>query len=411
LEHLLSFLGSTVGKKIIIVGLTNITEQICTILPWNINYIIDVEKKSIGHTILSKPIFPPEILQQENPANIVLIVAGYYNLFIEQWFVALGLQRNVNYYFAPNLLEWFSYTNNVGSEKLLNIVRMDGGLGSQMTQYAIGLLLKEKLDVQVKYDLSWFSIGGKDINGKENRNFCLTDIFDMKDFEAADESEIKQYKAFYYYNHSKYCLYDESLVNVRCNRYIDGYFGNYKYLVPIMELLKEKFRFNLPLSGKNLSFLKKIKDTEVPVAIHVRRGDYVGSMFDILNEDYYQRAVQFLLSKLAAKQIHFFAFSNDVQWVKDNIHLEQPVTYVDCNDNDNGAFDMHLMSQCKHFIIANSGFSSWAAILGNAQNKIVIAPNRSFDVSAIANNPILVASLEGHDDIKNKFPDWNYLSV
>ncbi len=298
-------------------------------------------------------------------------------------------------------------------ERPLHIVMVDGGLGSQMTQYGIGVLLQEKLDVDVKYDLTWFKISGKDKNKIKNRNFVLRDVFDINDFEEATKEEIYTYKRLYHYNHSKYCFYDENLLKVRCDRYIDGYFGNYRYLWPINALLRKKFSFNLALSDRNQDFLKQIQSAENSIALHVRRGDYSGSMYDILDKDYYQRAVRFLAMKISSKQMHFFIFSDDIAWVRANLAIPYPSTYVDSNGNDDGAFDMYLMSQCKHFVIANSGFSNWAATLGSAPDKLVIAPERAFNMECpeVQSNPALRSSLEGHDDPANRRPDWIYLPV
>jgi hypothetical protein len=55
-----------------------------------------------------------------------------------------------------------------------------------------------------------------------------------------------------------------------------------------------------------------------------------------------------------------------------------PCRYVDHNQGAQSYNDMHLMSLCRHHIIANSSFSWWGAWLGGHKNKIVVAPQRWF---------------------------------
>ena len=76
----------------------------------------------------------------------------------------------------------------------------------------------------------------------------------------------------------------------------------------------------------------------------------------------------------------FIFFSDDMDWVKENILCTQAI-YVSCNHGADSWQDMYLMSQCKHNIIANSSFSWWGAWLNENQGKIVITPTRWFNYS------------------------------
>jgi hypothetical protein len=64
-----------------------------------------------------------------------------------------------------------------------------------------------------------------------------------------------------------------------------------------------------------------------------------------------------------------------MDWCKENIKLDN-ARYIDWKSGEKSFEDLHLMSLCKHNIIANSSFSWWGAWLNNNPNKIVIAPNK-----------------------------------
>jgi len=289
-------------------------------------------------------------------------------------------------------------------DRPLHIIMVDGGLASQITKFAVGSLLEKNLNVKVKYDLLWFEQCGKDILGKENRKYCLNDVFDIH-IDVATVAEIKEYKVLYYYNHSQCFKYDDQLFSERCNRYVDGYFANYSYFSMAEDFIKKKLVFKIELDNENLQIERQIRLVEMPVAIHIRRGDFVGSVHEVLTADYYQRAIKVLLEKTSWSKPHFFIFSNDMQWVKDNLEMQFPVTYVECNNNDKGGFDMYLMTTCKHFIISNSYFGFWAAWLNSSVDKVVIAPDKWLN-DKVESSQDFLKLIEGHDSGVATPPEW-----
>ncbi len=104
------------------------------------------------------------------------------------------------------------------------------------------------------------------------------------------------------------------------------------------------------------------------VAIHVRRGDYVGNKFyvDLTTTDYYTKAISLLSEKET-----FLVFSDDIAWCKNYFLPGYELEY--CEETD-PIKSLNLMAGCKHQIIANSSFSWWAAYLNPYPNKMVIAP-------------------------------------
>jgi hypothetical protein len=117
------------------------------------------------------------------------------------------------------------------------------------------------------------------------------------------------------------------------------------------------------------------------VSLHVRRGDYVSNpdssrVHALCGMDYHQTAVRRIAE--VSPQPHLFVFSDDPEWAARNLHLDHPMTIVTGNDTRHDYEDLHLMSLCKHHVVANSSFSWWGAWLNGNADKIVIAPARWF---------------------------------
>jgi hypothetical protein len=92
--------------------------------------------------------------------------------------------------------------------------------------------------------------------------------------------------------------------------------------------------------------------------------------------NYYCTAIQYVSERV--EQPHFYVFSDDMAWAKENLKLEFPCHYMEHNKGAESYNDMRLMSLCRHHIIANSSFSWWGAWLNPGTSKIVIAPKNWF---------------------------------
>ena len=266
------------------------------------------------------------------------------------------------------------------------IVRVTGGLGNQMFQYAMYKSLEKKGKL-VKLDSKSFYETKKEHNGYE-----LERIFDIKpnkptkeDLEKFDENNIStlfkiKRKLFgdkkFVYDTKEY-VFNKDVYKLK-NSYLNGYWQSIKYFEGSENDIKKDFRFKNQLDNKNLEILNEIENSN-SISIHIRRGDYMSpenyNMYGcIATPTYYKKAIKVIEEKV--ENPTFFVFSNDMDWVKKNIQINSRVFYIDINSGNGSYKDMQLMSNCKHNIIANSSFSWWGAWLNENKNKIVIAPKK-----------------------------------
>ena len=164
------------------------------------------------------------------------------------------------------------------------------------------------------------------------------------------------------------------------NGYLSGYWQCEKYFKEFRAELLELFRF--PQNQINEAS-RKMQDQicrEQAVAVHVRRGDYLlpennRKYGNICTLQYYRNAMQYMKEKVSDARFYFF--SNDPEWVRENLS-EGDSVIVNCNHGKENYLDMYLMSQCSHNIIANSSFSWWGAWLNRNPDKIIVSPKRWF---------------------------------
>ena len=262
------------------------------------------------------------------------------------------------------------------------IIKMNGGLGNQLQQYALYEKMKS-LGKDVKLDISWF---GKDY-GKAMKRELELDYFPNVSYETCSDLELKQVgersfsrKVFeklhlvdskLYVEHQ---MYDEKIFQMD-NKVLEGYWACEAYYEDIVPQLREKLVFPKSNNPKNIKMEKKMRSCNA-VSIHLRRGDYLTpgnkEMFGgICTEKYYEQAFSYMKEKV--KDAHFFVFSDDSTYAKEKYRGKE-YTIVDINHGRDSYFDVYLMSCCKHHICANSTFSFWGARLNPNSDKIMVRP-------------------------------------
>lgn len=263
----------------------------------------------------------------------------------------------------------------------MQIIRILGGLGNQMFQYAFYKSLNNSeenlLDIT---DFNHYKLHNgfeleKVFQLKNVKHAELRDIEVLSDCKLDVLSRIKRKIVGRKKTHiiESYLHFDEKYGNMK-NVYFDGYWQSEKYFKNIEKEMRKEFIFPEFTEKQNTEIFEKIEKMN-SISIHIRRGDYLNHPLysNICSIEYYEKAINYVKNKIEGPV--FFIFSNDIDWCKENFSFEEAY-FVDWNIGEKSFRDMQLMSSCKHNIIANSSFSWWGAWLNNNLDKIIIAPSK-----------------------------------
>ncbi|MBE5842617.1 MAG: alpha-1,2-fucosyltransferase [Butyrivibrio sp.] len=267
------------------------------------------------------------------------------------------------------------------------IIRLKGGLGNQMFQYALYLQLKA-LGKEVKMD----EVSG--FKDDPQRDPALYDMFGIT-YDKASAEEVTEITDSYmdFMSRVKRKLFGRHSAEYQDNTgnfdpkvlemdraYLNGYFQSDKYFTDkdVLKQLRREFEIrpeDCLTTGESWELYRMIRQTH-SVSIHVRRGDYlepgtIETFGGICDDDYYKRAIDRMISQ--DPDAEFFVFTSDKEWCSQNVSGDR-FHYVDTGEEKEDAADLLLMSLCKHHILANSSFSWWSAWMNDSPEKTVLVP-------------------------------------
>ena len=294
------------------------------------------------------------------------------------------------------------------------VARIIMGLGNQMFQYAAARALSLEKSTPLKVDI-------RSYEGYDLRKYELEKFFELQTEKATaeeadsfyyphpvkktwnkifpknkireyslpfDERGIKRFLLMSYdkfyppYKRSTYIEphyhYDENFFSTSPNVYLQGFWMSWRYFNKYEAAIRKDFTFRQNVVEHLQSFASKLRN-ENSVSLHIRRTDltsaHVLKLKGLLPASYYEKGIRLLQSKFP--DAVFYVFSDDINWVRENIHAQNaPLHFIDKAVASSAFDDFYLLSQCRHNIIANSTFSWWAAYLNSNPGKIVIAPKK-----------------------------------
>lgn len=277
------------------------------------------------------------------------------------------------------------------------IMQILGGLGNQMFQYAMGRSLAINSNQTLKLDISELtSPVGEQTNTPRMFGLDAWNVVvrlagerqcDALKYENAPvlkrlwrqlQGKSRAFGSSCY--RERGMRFDKQMLQVRGDAYMMGFWQSYRYFEECSHVIREEFTPRRDLSPATTAHLTEITAANA-VSIHVRRGDYVSNptantFHGTCDLQYYRDAIQAVEKRV--DEPRFFVFSDDLEWAKVNLDFIAPATFVEFSEPVHDVEEIHLMSRCKHNIIANSSFSWWGAWLNDHPNRIVVAPKRWF---------------------------------
>lgn len=302
------------------------------------------------------------------------------------------------------------------------IVQLQGGTGNQLFQYALGYKLAKLCHTSLGIDTTRYANAKvlttyTDQNSQISSNAKKSLLKDSKAFEYIRKLKkwffspynkkyygtetIRTYRLFNFsptylplsfmqlvklklskklnlieFPDADAYIFDPKILDTPDNTYVVGFWQSHKYFEDIADEIKKEFTVSAPPTEENERLLEQIQNTN-SVVIHIRRGDYLKPVHSahhgLATKEYYNQAIKYIKERV--ENPHFFLFSDEPDWAKENIKTDAP-TEVSYNTLDMEYEDIRLMYSAKHFIIANSSFSWWGAWLSKNKDKIVIAPKQ-----------------------------------
>jgi hypothetical protein len=271
------------------------------------------------------------------------------------------------------------------------IVRIIGGLGNQMFQYAFGRRLADALSVPLRLDITPFRTYDK-------RRYELGGLRIEENFASDREIRLALRGRFPRVRSRAGRVFpsladgpgrlvaergfgfDPALLDLHDGAYLEGYWQSERYFDTVGDRLRAEFVPRTPPRGRAAELAEQMRQ-EDSVSLHVRRGDYVSEpsvemIHLVCDETYYTRCVEYLAPRL--KDPHFYVFSDEPAWARDNLRIPFPTTIVAESCRTTAIDDMWLMARCRYHVIANSSFSWWGAWLDSRPAKVVLMPRRWF---------------------------------
>jgi len=268
-------------------------------------------------------------------------------------------------------------------------VRLEGGLGNQMFQYAAGRAVASRLGCRLVLDTSGLRAKGlRTVRPFGLHAWCIDAEVDTLSRAALSACKAVRQPVFTYAPG----LLESVIVGSR----LKGYWQSERFFAAQRSTLLRNFSPRQPPAAAVSALACRITEAPDAASVHVRRGDYVSDpeaarFHGTCSLDYYRGCLRELRCRHPALSV--FVFSDDPQWARDHFPRDSSVEFVEPH-LESPAIDLWLMSLCRHHVVANSSFSWWGAWLATRAGA-KLAPARWFtDAAGLDDRDLVPAAWE-----------------
>lgn len=156
-----------------------------------------------------------------------------------------------------------------------------------------------------------------------------------------------------------------------------GYLQSYRWIMQ-PDVIKRFKELDLLRPSAAVNSCRSTVGTSRILGIHIRLGDYKSeSNFGILSPDYYQVALSEILANSSFDKIWIFSDEPKLARTIHTFSSALPTEWIDDLDLT-AAETLQIFRRCDGYILANSTFGWWAAMLSDANDPEVVVPSKWF---------------------------------
>ena len=228
-------------------------------------------------------------------------------------------------------------------------VRITGGIGDQLFQYATARALSLRLGTEIACELS--NLGDDPlylnrfevVTAQNNPTEVLKIVRESSD------------------------LFDPKFLSLPDGSFLEGKFQFEKYFADQADQIRREIVLKDPISQENSDWENKIRASRMPISIHIPRRDS-----DNIPLEYFYHCVEFLKSNFS--NLTLFIFTNDIPFCIQNLRFSTSTYFIDSSQNPHE--EIFLMSLCRHHVISDENLSWWGAWLDGRESNLTFAPKK-----------------------------------